>query len=266
MSKNLKELIKKHDAFFEESRLGLNELSKISQTSKALYDDSQTVKTLPKLYKIESEISSLGVNELVLELRRKKVHSQYWSDALHYVWYKSCLDDIFKSDVNLSGFKGSAHSKYVEEFKHIDKKRQKIAEAIIRHTHASNAIEKMNSYYPQAQLIQRESQKRTRLMPLRRLLAEAEDVVTALFPCWMASPLSISQVTKVSNQLFDVVLFDEATQVLPEDAIPAILRAKQVVVAGDKHTLPPTTFFASNDDDTDKDVDYDSVTEDMKAY
>ncbi|MCX6122752.1 MAG: AAA domain-containing protein [Ignavibacteriales bacterium] len=254
-------LVKKHDNFFEESRVGLNELNSIYQVSKELYNDSQTVRTMPKLYKIENEISSLGANELVSELRRKKIGSQYWTEALYYIWYQSCLDDIFKSDADLSGFKGSAHSKYVEEFKNLDKKRQKIAEAIIRHNHASNAIKRMNNCYAQTQLIQRESQKRKRLMPLRKLLAEAEDVVTALFPCWMASPLSISQVTKVSNQLFDVVLFDEASQVLPEDAIPAILRAKQVVVAGDRHQLPPTTFFASIDDDTDKDVDFDSVSE-----
>jgi very-short-patch-repair endonuclease len=254
-------LLKEHDTFFEESRLSLNELGKISQFSKELYSDSQTVRTMPKLYRIEAEIGSIGANDFVSELRRNKVSSQYWTAALHYIWYQSCLDTILKSDADLSGFKGSAHSRYVEEFKNIDKKRQKIAEAIIRHEHASHAIERMNKCYAQAQLIQRESQKRKRLMPLRKLLAEAEDVVTALFPCWMASPLSISQVTKVSNQLFDVVIFDEASQVLPEDAIPAILRAKQVVVAGDRHQLPPTTFFASVDDDVDSDVDFDSVSE-----
>ena len=60
----------------------------------------------------------------------------------------------------------------------------------------------------------------------------------------MASPLSVSQLLDAEKRYFDVVLFDEASQVLPEDAIPALLRASHVVVAGDQHQLPPTTFFA----------------------
>jgi very-short-patch-repair endonuclease len=48
---------------------------------------------------------------------------------------------------------------------------------------------------------------------------------------------------------FDFVIFDEASQVLPEDSIPAIMRGSHLVVAGDRWQLPPTTFFAAADDD-----------------
>ncbi len=78
----------------------------------------------------------------------------------------------------------------------------------------------------------------TRQLRLREFLIEAPDVLTALLPCWFASPLSISELTPAMRQFFDVVLFDEASQILPEDAIPALMRASKAVVAGDPHQLP----------------------------
>jgi hypothetical protein len=71
------------------------------------------------------------------------------------------------------------------------------------------------------------------------------------------SPLMVSQVLP-ATRLFDVVIFDEASQIVPADAIPAMIRAHQVVVAGDDHQLPPTSFFrqtsvVSDDDDEDED-------------
>src|SRR5207248_1871191 len=82
----------------------------------------------------------------------------------------------------------------------------------------------------------------------RRLLAQAANVLPAVVPCWMASPLSVSQLIGADRRWFDVVIFDEASQVLPEDGVPAILRASRVVVAGDRHQLPPTAFFVSGED------------------
>ena len=58
-------------------------------------------------------------------------------------------------------------------------------------------------------------------------------MLTALQPCWMASPLSVSQLLPGDRQYFDVVIFDEASQVLPEDAVTSLLRGRQAVVAGD---------------------------------
>jgi very-short-patch-repair endonuclease len=113
----------------------------------------------------------------------------------------------------------------------------------------------MNAYPDQAALVQHEANKRARHMPLRKLLAQAPDVLTALFPCWMASPLAVSQLIGADRRYFDVVLFDEASQVLPEDAVAALLRGTRAVVAGDRNQLPPTIFFAGGEDDQADDGD-----------
>ncbi len=117
----------------------------------------------------------------------------------------------------------------------------------------------------------REAEKKSRHLPLRQLLGEAQDVLLALRPCWMASPLSVSQLIPAEPPLFDVVIFDEASQVLPEDAATALLRGRQAVVAGDRHQLPLTTFFATGDGEADEDesvevAGFESVLDIMSAF
>ena len=73
-------------------------------------------------------------------------------------------------------------------------------------------------------------------------------MLTTLKPCWAMSPLEVSQLLPGDRRYFDVVVFDEASQITPADAIPAILRAERVVVAGDRQQLPPTSFFLETDD------------------
>ena len=86
------------------------------------------------------------------------------------------------------------------------------------------------------------------------LLDQARDVLFAAKPCWATSPLMVSQVLPASR-LFDVVIFDEASQVTPADAVPSIMRAHQVIVAGDDRQLPPTNFFRQVGDGEPEDDD-----------
>ncbi len=89
----------------------------------------------------------------------------------------------------------------------------------------------------------REFRKKARIKPLRKILREAPRVIQALKPCFMMSPLSVSQFLDPECFLFDMVIFDEASQVKVEDSVGCLFRGKQVVVAGDSQQLPPTRFF-----------------------
>jgi len=124
----------------------------------------------------------------------------------------------------------------------------------VRRTHAERTIAAMNQFSEQATLIRGEAAKTRRHRPLRKIFGEAKDVLTAVCPCWMASPLSVSPLIAATG-VFDYVIFDEASQVLPEDAVPAILRGKYVIVAGDNNQLPPSAFFATADEDDDADAE-----------
>jgi superfamily I DNA and/or RNA helicase len=70
-------------------------------------------------------------------------------------------------------------------------------------------------------------------------------VVNDLKPIWLMSPLSVSDTLPLEPDLFDVVVFDEASQIPTEEAIPALCRAAQVIVVGDEMQLPPTSFFST---------------------
>lgn len=108
------------------------------------------------------------------------------------------------------------------------------------------------------QILRHELQKKRRHKPVRQLLQEMGSDFTVLAPCMLMSPLSIAQYLPTDHAAFDVVIFDEASQVTPWDAIGAIGRARQVIVAGDPKQMPPTNFFNRGvgvEDDVEEDME-----------
>jgi hypothetical protein len=214
----------------------------------ALADDTVTPYKLLRLSEIEQQLYSLGVQRVVDEIRKASVRCELWGVLFQYVWLHSTLDEAASKDPHVRGFVGSTHTGFVEDFKKLDSDRLKIAGERVRRAHAERTISAMNDHPEQEHLIRAEASKMRRHRPLRRMFKEAGDVLTAVCPCWMASPLSVSQLVDATGT-FDYVIFDEASQVLPEDAIPAILRGKHVIVAGDNKQLPPSAFFSASEDE-----------------
>ena len=102
-------------------------------------------------------------------------------------------------------------------------------------------------------------EKKRRHLPIRRLIKEAGNAIQAIKPVFMMSPMSIAAYVEPGSVKFDLVVFDEASQVRPVDALGALMRAKQAVVVGDDRQLPPTSFFdavthADDGDDLDENV------------
>jgi superfamily I DNA and/or RNA helicase len=95
--------------------------------------------------------------------------------------------------------------------------------------------------------LEHEFGKTMRYKSIRDLAAgDTGQVIQDLKPIWLMSPLSVSDTLPLDPDLFDVVIFDEASQIPLEEAIPAIYRSHQVIIVGDEMQLPPTTFFASS--------------------
>ena len=107
--------------------------------------------------------------------------------------------------------------------------------------------------YTELSLIRHEIGKKSRHCKTRELMGRAGNAVQALKPCFLMSPLSLARYLPAGGIEFDMVIMDEASQIKPEDAIGAILRAKQLVVVGDPKQLPPTSFFDSIDDEIEDD-------------
>lgn len=215
----------------------------------ALAADGLTPQRLPRVRELEALLDRDGIGDLVEELRQSRPPGESFADIFEHAWLSSCLDAAKASTPILAGFNGRTHDKVVAEFRRLDADRIHLAGWRVRRLHAERAVAAMNERPEQAALVRREAARKMRHLPFRRLVREASDVLTALRPCWMASPLSVSHLLPADLTLFDVVLFDEASQVLPEDAVPALLRGRSAIVAGDRNQLPPTTFFVATDDD-----------------
>ena len=132
---------------------------------------------------------------------------------------------------------------------------------------AANTRRPANTSIGEPAIIRREGMKQKRHIPVRDLIERARTTCMAIKPVFMMSPLAVSQYLP-SDMTFDVVIFDEASQVTPGDAINCIYRGKALILAGDDKQLPPTSFFDRQTDDENDDTDVDdfqSVLELAKA-
>ncbi len=245
--------LRRLDSVFKTS-LQTHPLSEVVTRVSALSADNTTPYRLQRLHEIERELYSLGIQRLVDEIRTTRRPADQWCDLFQYVWLHSTLDAAAILNPGVKGFVGATHTTYVDDFKKLDSNRLRLATDRVRRIHAERTIAAMNQFPEQEALIRSEAAKARRHKPLRKIFTEAADVLTAVCPCWMASPLSVCQLI-AATAAFDYVIFDEASQVLPEDAVPAILRGKYVIVAGDNHQLPPTTFFAAAEEEDESEGD-----------
>ena len=163
----------------------------------------------------------------------------------------------------VEGFRTRRHKEMIEEFRQLDVEQLKIAqfrvrEKLLARIPDSNSFTSSND---ELGILKHELNKQRKIMPVRKLFDRIPNLLPCLKPCLMMSPLSVSQYLQTENYIFDLVIFDEASQVRTENAIGAISRAKQVIIAGDIHQLPPTNFFSasiSGSDEYDEDEDTDS--------
>lgn len=186
-------------------------------------------------------------------------------EAAYCVWWSEAL--LNEDDV-LRRFNKPKHEAKIEDFCQTDDEyREKTAEYIVANI-AGNAATPDDDHFRQLNVVERETRRIRGHIPIRQLLERASDAVMRLTPCFMMSPLSVVQYLS-PKQAFDVVIFDEASQITVWDAVGAIARGKQVIVAGDDKQMPPTNFFERSHDDPDGDVDMDgdleSILDEMLA-
>ena len=175
----------------------------------------------------------------------------------------SLLNILFVENPELATFVGELHENRIREFKDLDKKILSLNRKRIYHKLNSN-IPKIfgGTENPQAKILAGEFTRKSGHMPVRKLLEKAGGMIKQIKPCFMMSPLSIAQYLDPTNEelQFDVVIFDEASQVKPEDALGAFMRGKTAVVMGDTQQLPPTSFFDQmSDAESDEELDMESI-------
>lgn len=215
-----------------------------------------------------------GLGNVVDTILSDKIPPEYVIDSFKKRFYKLWLDSIIPNYPNISAFRRKSHDDMIERFKELDKKQMNIAKLRVKEGLLSKLPDtnKMTSAVDEVGILKRELAKQRKIMPIRKLFAKIPTLLPTLKPCLMMSPLSVSLFLESELYNFDLVIFDEASQVCTENAIGAIIRSKQIIVAGDNKQLPPTSFFNATTNDGDYDVDseedfeegdYESILDEM---
>src|SRR5258708_30458456 len=103
-------------------------------------------------------------------------------------------------------------------------------------------------------MLENEFEKTMRYKSIRELSAkESGRVLKDIKPVWLMSPYSVSDSLPLDFDHFDVVIFDEASQITLEEGVPALYRSRQTIVVGDERQMPPTDFFSAGSKDNDPD-------------
>jgi len=181
------------------------------------------------------------------------------------------INDAFRSDRSTARFTDTVRRRHVDRLDDWCRQWQETNAATVRDRVRRVFLEHVGrASLPTAQLsaedkefkklfnsgrreLEHEFGKSIRFKSIRDLVGgPAGDVIRDLKPVWLMSPLSVSDTLPLAASWFDVVIFDEASQITVEEAVPAVFRAAQTIVVGDEMQLPPTNFFSARRDDGDE--------------
>ncbi|MCH5221360.1 MAG: DUF4011 domain-containing protein [Muribaculaceae bacterium] len=264
--------------------IGLTELAEIESDIKnednierlIEYADKweKSLKQLRKWYYVSTCIIESGILSLssstVLDYLYAGHSGIETSEAFKKSYYRDLAENIIGQDQALRGFNGAIFQlklkNYRHEAHHFHEVSARYLQEVLLDRARSYSLPK--EYEKEWLLLSRRQANGGRGVSLRKIISESSHVLSELFPCMLMSPISVAQYLDMSDAFFDIVVFDEASQMSTADAIGAIARSKTVVVVGDPKQLPPTRFFMNTtisvDDDADSE-DADSVLEDFIA-
>ncbi|MBD5584762.1 MAG: DUF4011 domain-containing protein, partial [Clostridia bacterium] len=183
--------------------------------------------------------------------------------------YRNFIQTNIPADESLSAFSANvldesavSYSQLLEEFTALTREKIRcdlISRLPAQETEGPLALEVMS--------FQRQTKGSLRSLNLRNLFAEIPELLKVVAPCMLMSPGTVSQYLPADPELFDIVIFDEASQIPTCEAVPSLARAKSAIIVGDPKQMPPTSFFmgTGQDDDHPEAEDLESVLEDCLA-
>lgn len=263
---------------FNKSDFGKKTLEEVKAWIQKLEEDIKQEPSLLEIWleykEIREEAEELSLGEFLEDFSK----TEFPYESIVQIFEKRTLELILinaeKESPALAKFSGNRYQKLQEDFKTFDKQALKLNQNRIFEVVSKQVKEKL-MFHQEPKLLKKLGQQKRPKKPIRQAILDTEDLFFALKPCWMMSPLTVSQYLPPNASLFDVVIFDEASQVRPADSIGAIFRGDQIIVVGDPRQLPPTNFFqtmAQEDrsilDDEGEDDSEESIIDEVlsKAY
>lgn len=171
---------------------------------------------------------------------------EFACDRLEYSFLRAYYTGVVRAAMelrpSLKTFDRATHEELVKEFQRLDDYKLRLNRVRVRQVH-QKGMPSFNAAHGNLRLLKVECEKQRKHRSIRWAMSKAGPAVQLIKPVFMMSPLSVAIHLPPELPRFDLVIFDEASQIRPEDALSAIVRAKQVIVVGDTKQMPPTSFF-----------------------
>ena len=213
---------------------------------------------------------AFGLEDLIRELREKDVPSEGMVRAFQRRFRRLWIEEALASDPVLSRFRRDHQTGLIERFNeldklHVERGRHRVQARVEENLRKRREGADHNVLMKQETEIARLAKLKRQRKAMRAMLSECWDLIGLLKPCMLMSPLSVAQFLDRERTKFDTVIFDEASQICPEDAIGSIARGHQVIVVGDSEQMPPTSFFALAADEEDEEPDLESILDECET-
>jgi very-short-patch-repair endonuclease len=244
------------------------ELSRLCDRIQQAARDSHLLQDWAEYNECCADIRSRDMDDFigkVLSNVPNRIDSAQLVDVYKKRFYQLWLDATLAKNPAVQKFSLSEHESRIQDFQKLDQEQLNIASQKLRVQMLRKMQHVQHTDIGESGVLNREISKQRNIMPIRKLFREIPRLLLDLKPCLMMSPLSVSMFLESDLYEFDVVIFDEASQIFTESAIGAILRGKQVIIAGDSKQLPPTNFFSVTESSDDTDNDDESDGEDIKV-
>ncbi len=190
--------------------------------------------------------------------------------AFEFAASSAFISDVFANDPELASFQSTSFDGKLEKYRELTERfRQLTINELAARLSAKipDASTETSSSTSELSLLRKAVKNGGRMLPIRKLFDSIPNLLRRICPCMLMSPISVAQYIDPSFPKFDLVIFDEASQMPTAEAVGAIARGENVIVVGDPKQMPPTSFFASNqvDEENYDKEDLESVLDDCLA-
>ena len=244
-----------------------SELSGVDQSLSEICSQASKLKSWCEWQSAKSKVAGLNLESFSQALEAGRVSHEDLAEQFRVAFCQWLAPLLIDAKDELRQFKASSHEQTIEAFKEVDERVAKItSEYIVALVSDSKPVQGENDNPKQFGVLSKELQKKTRHIPIRSLIDQLGHSLLDLCPCLMMSPLSVAQFLPSDFRGFDLVVFDEASQMTTWDSVGAIARGKNVIIVGDPKQMPPTNFFSAggNSDDPDEE-DLESILDQALA-
>ena len=220
-------------------------------------DNEEEMRSYAALCASEAKLEAWDLSDITEAIRKGNLYAGDMAGAFKCNFGKTAaIKAINESDV-LRGFNGASFTAAIERFKNVNNEFEELTRKEVVAKLSANVpkVGKDISSTSEIGILQRSIKSGRRAMPVRKLFNEIPTLLRRMCPCMLMSPISVAQYIDPSFPKFDLVIFDEASQLPTSEAVGVLARGENVIVVGDPKQLPPTSFFMTNHEEED-DYDY----------